>query len=812
MHIILKFHRTHLGILLLCLSLYCAPLAAQEIFVPEPSESPIAAESTQPETEEEPGASDEDGTFPDGTHPVVQIQPPANDARRDQRNEPAARAPAALSIDLFGASPGRSSEQGAGRRLGVDVVRGSEAVTRATSDGGSLLGKSNATNGVTAQRRTPVITDLRIRGARSGQILASGSYYAPARVDLDTMLSKFDSRMIDSITVIKGPYSVRNGPGFKFLDVELVGSPRYDAGYESEATTGIQYLTNGEQWYGRQSVQSGNTDWGVRFDYGHRTGSDYSAGRAFGEPGGFVSRELPSSYNSRYMNFAYGKDIDDSSSIEISYLRLDQTGIEFPGLIFDINFLVTDGFDFDYDTTDLEISDTFHINGWYNRTRFAGDTLGIGKNRQIPALRRHLSPYDGQTGYAITDVDGMSTGYRAEWTWNDSDDSSFSLGTDLIYLTAELNDIEPNLISDDDDLYNFPIPDSYSRGVGFFVERKQNLSPSLSTTAGARIDLVQTDTATDVPGTSNGVYDQFNFDDSELRRQYTTWAVFLNTEKQVDDTHTVSFGAGHSQRPPNLTELYADQSFIGSLQSGFTAVIGDPLLKPERLTQIDVGVASDYGRLKVEVNGFHSWINDYVVLEDLRGLASPGEQIQFAVYGNTDLATLVGGECALEFELTEVCTAFGMLSYVAGQDHTRNTPTEQAVRGATEGVYHFVGDREFRGNIDLEEEPLAGIPPMTSLLGLRWQSLEEGNVWGAEISMRIVSGQDRIASSLFEMETPGFNTWDVRWFRYVTPNYLLTAGVENFANRFYREHLDFRVGRGVYQPGRTFFFGSELTY
>ena len=52
-----------------------------------------------------------------------------------------------------------------------------------------------------------------------------------------------------------------------------------------------------------------------------------------------------------------------------------------------------------------------------------------------------------------------------------------------------------------------------------------------------------------VPGVSNGVYDQFNFDDSELRRQYTTWAVFLNTEKKVDDTHTVSFGAGHSQRP-----------------------------------------------------------------------------------------------------------------------------------------------------------------------------------------------------------------------------------------------------------------------
>ncbi|HAA71738.1 MAG TPA: hypothetical protein DCE55_21555, partial [Planctomycetaceae bacterium] len=293
-----------------CLPLCVTPLVAQELETSQPKN--VSSENEATDSDEELPPEDVSAPFPDGSRPVVQIQPPAADERRNQREQPSGRAPAALNLDLFGTAPSRTNQRTGSRSLGVDVVRGTEAVTRATSDGGSLLGKSNSTNGVTAQRRTPVITDLRIRGARSGQILASGSYYAPARVDLDTMLSKFDSRMIDSITVIKGPYSVRNGPGFEFLDVELTGSPRYEGGYESEATTGIQYLTNGEQWYGRQSVQAGNNDWGVRFDYGHRTGSDYSAGRPFGEPGGFVSRELPSSYNSRYMNFAYGKDIDES--------------------------------------------------------------------------------------------------------------------------------------------------------------------------------------------------------------------------------------------------------------------------------------------------------------------------------------------------------------------------------------------------------------------------------------------------------------------------------------------------------------------
>lgn len=40
------------------------------------------------------------------------------------------------------------------------------------------------------------------------------------------------------------------------------------------------------------------------------------------------------------------------------------------------------------------------------------------------------------------------------------------------------------------------------------------------------------------------------------------------------------------------------------------------------------------------------------------------------------------------------------------------------------------------------------------------------------------------------------------------------AGVENFTDRFYREHLDFRSpsGASVWQPGANFYVGSELLY
>ena len=40
------------------------------------------------------------------------------------------------------------------------------------------------------------------------------------------------------------------------------------------------------------------------------------------------------------------------------------------------------------------------------------------------------------------------------------------------------------------------------------------------------------------------------------------------------------------------------------------------------------------------------------------------------------------------------------------------------------------------------------------------------------------------------------------------------AGVENFTDKTYREHLDFRSlnGISVFQPGVSFYVGSDLSY
>ena len=140
-------------------------------------------------------------------------------------------------------------------------------------------------------------------------------------------------------------------------------------------------------------------------------------------------------------------------------------------------------------------------------------------------------------------------------------------------------------------------------------------------------------------------------------------------------------------------------------------------------------------------------------------------------------------------------TPFATMQFVEGRDHRR-------------------GDR---GLIDgSSEEPLPGIAPLESRVGLRLHEPQHCPVdrptWGVELSARIVDNQDRVASSLLEVESAGFATLDLRAFWQANSNLLLVAGVENLTDKDYREHLDLLTGRGVFQPGVSFYFGFELTY
>jgi outer membrane receptor protein involved in Fe transport len=347
-------------------------------------------------------------------------------------------------------------------------------------------------------------------------------------------------------------------------------------------------------------------------------------------------------------------------------------------------------------------------------------------------------------------------------------------------------------------------------------------------TAGARIDYVGMNVIDDADKLAAvGINSEISplsaadiWGTDEVNQHELLGLGYLALDAEIQEGWTAGAGLGYGERAPNLTERYAIETFMFLIQNGLNTITGDPSLEKERLMQADLRMGAQAEDARGEVRIFHAWVHDYITYEALSAVPGPPfgqiEQLNLK-YVNTDLATLWGCEARADFDWREGLTPFVTVKYVEGEDRTRNgsfdtqpaTPGSPSVRvpgvrGTGSGTGVVVGDNE----------PLPSILPLESRIGLRWEERRDLPRWGVEIAARIVDNQNRVAASLLETPTPGFTVYDLRTFWRPTDGFQLVGGVENFTDKQFREHLDFRSMSGftVFRPGINFYVGSVLTY
>lgn len=738
---------------------------------PEAPRKPVESQSTAAEATLQPVSFLQPQSF-------VPAPPPRLEARPNAANAAVPESDVSREFNKSGLRPSRVGEvrQRQTPPIGYRVPP-SDASLRAATDAGNHVGKNPAAPPVWTQQRNPVVTDSRISGSRVGRVAGSGSHWVPARIDLDTMLNKFDSRTLGDVTVIPGPYTVRHGPDFQYFQVDMLPSPRADELHVG-GSTGLEFKSNGEQWMGRQTIFGANTDWGYRLGYTHRTGNDYRTG-------GDNPEEIAASFNSRAFDLALGKDLSHDQHLEFHLLRLDQTNVELPGQAFDIDSLVTNGFEAEYLVEDSHVFDQSSFSVWYNDTKFSGSAQGSGKRRVIQYL-------DALSYVGFTNVRGMSTGYRYEGLLEVGELGAWSVGTDFRFLRQQLNEFSQGQNGVNAFQGNSPVPRSVSINPGLFSQYALGSLESVRLTIGGRLDLVATEVTDDAAKLNNVTLSNVPISTalgtSDLDQDFILGSLFVTGERQLNDL-TVGFaGAGFAMRPPTLTELYAAQSFLFLLQNGLNAVTGDPRLAPEKLWQLDIGLRVQTDRARGSARAFHAWINDYITFENAGVTIDQGAVQQVDLhYINTRLATLAGIEFQGEYDVTDMLTGFSTVAYVQGANRT---PT---------GGGH---------------EALPMIPPLTSRLGGRFHQAAADPKWGIELSAQVVAAQDRVASSLLENQTPGYTTYDARAFWEPTASTTVFAGIENFTDKAYRTHFDFKAqnGRQILQPGASFYLGAETRY
>lgn len=739
----------------------------------------------------------------------------------------------------------------------ANAISSANIAAQPYSDLGAILNSVDSSTGVELQRRNAIIADPKIRGYRSGQYLSYGDHalYTPARLDLDTAISKYDAGSIRDVVVIKGPYSTRYGPGFAFLDIVTFDSPRATGccDWELHGRTSVNYQTNGQRWSGLQSIEYGARDWGFQLTYNILTGNDYHAPGYASRPDGIDL--VPGSYNSNNFNFALGFDLSPNASVELKALRIFQRDLEFPGMYFDVDRLDTEAYAVRFKVKENPYFDLMTTDIWYNYTvvdgstsqgykqsflsRFLPGPSGFGLTPiNDPALATNPNYFAVPGGYlpllqdqSRTHIGENTIGWRSAFTWGPKECLNVTAGFDFAYIgqsvTENIRINQPPLPNGQYPIatlngapqlnQNLGLPNGRSYNPGLFLESNLPVGDRLTFHAGARGDYVRTTSdprlitgnidifgGVQIPGVvidptqvNPAIFSTNPFDDS-LNRNFGLGMAFLSSEYKFDDCLTGLLGFGYAMRAPTLYELYATGPFVAVLQPGFNRLIGDPRLDPEKLKQLDAGLRFDYSWVKGSLNAFYAWVDDYITFD----LNKAGTGITQVVYSNTDRATLAGGEGYVQVEANSWLTPFAAMSYVQGRDLTHRDNRR------------FATLQSSRRN-GTETEPLPNIPPLEMRYGVRLhQSIEPGQTpkYSVEIGARSVFNQGLYAASLNELPTGGFTIVDIRGLWQVTDKWLVTAGVENVGDVFYREHLDPRAGDLYFRPGISFYFGTQLKY
>jgi len=255
---------------------------------------------------------------------------------------------------------------------------------------------------------------------------------------------------------------------------------------------------------------------------------------------------------------------------------------------------------------------------------------------------------------------------------------------------------------------------------------------------------------------------------------------FVRFEHDVDERTQAYIGLGHTQRAPDYWELISKESA--------TTVSAFDKVRPEKTTQLDLGLTHEAGAWQSFGSVWLSQIQDYILVQTNVSAGSGMTAHSATIARNVDARTW-GGELGTRYAISSAWTAQASLSHVHGQNRT-------------------------------DERALGQMPPLEARLGLDWR--RQG--WAAGALWRVVAGQHRYALNEGNIvgqdlgATGGFGVLSLNGSYGWGPQFRLSLGVDNLLDKTYAESIS-RGGSAlmgydqttrVNEPGRTWWIKAQL--
>lgn len=579
-------------------------------------------------------------------------------------------------------------------------------------------------------------------GSRLNILIDGGQIGGGCAARMDPPTAYISPQLFDKVTVIKGPQTVLYGPG------NSAGTVLFEREFSRDATPNTSFegsLLGGSAGRNDKMIdaRAGAPEGYVELRANHTHAQDYRDGDG---------RRVHSVYDRWNADVALGWTPDDDTRLEWTVGKGDGHAAYASGGM--------DGAQFLRKSAGVELErrhlsenfDKLEAQVYYNYTDHVMDNYTL----------RRPAP---QSMLMVSDVDRRMAGGRVAGTWRWADAWQLVAGFDGSDNTHTLRKGGPPGSRLGDYREQPRKRDARLRTLGGFGEMQWTMAKEERAIGGMRVDRV-TARGYDLPpgtGAPMGVDAKAT---ANAHRSATLPSGFLRYERDLASMPATFYaGIGHVQRFPDYWELSGRRA--NKTMASFTR------LRPEKTTQLDVGLQHRSARLQAWVSGYAGVVDDFILFRYGHGANGRAANVK---------ARIAGGEAGLVYAFAAHWKLDATLAYAWGFNRS-------------------------------ERRPLPQMPPLEAQWGLTYDT----GTWSAGALWRLASAQRRVAvgeGNLVGQDlgpSAGFGVFSLNAGYRLGHGLTLSAGIDNLLDKTYSEHVNAaNVGLvgyvntvRVHEPGRT---------
>lgn len=574
----------------------------------------------------------------------------------------------------------------------------------------------------------------------------------PARMDAPT--SYISPETYDKLTVIKGPQTVLWGPGASAGTVLFDREPEHFGALGTRVNASVLAGSNGRFDKTVDAAAGGPLGY-VRVIGNQAHADDYKDGN---------NDTVASRYEKWNGDVAVGWTPDADTLLELTGGRGNGQA-RYAGRGMDGAQFLRESLGLRFEKSNIgQVLDKVEAQVYYNYADHVMDNYTL----RVPSGTGMMA------GPMAADVDRRTLGARLKATWRWAD-------VQLIGgLDAQTNEHRQRSAMGIDAYKDLPrVKDANFHNYGVFGELTWYAADRDRLITGARLDRAS---AKDFRQTSGSGMTSRPNPTADDTRATTLPSGFVRYEHDLANSPTTLYaGLGHAERFPDYWELFSpDTGAIGAVNA-FDGV------KPEKTTQLDVGLQYKSADMEAWVSGYVGQVRDFILFDYTPGMMGTTSQAR-----NVN-ARILGGETGIAYALTEHWKADATLAYAWG----KNTQ---------------------------DGKPLPQIPPLDTRLGLTYRTDD----WSAGALWRVVAAQDRIDPNKGNVvgmdfdKSSGFGVFSLNGAYRVNKHFKVSTGVDNLFNKAYAEHLNLAGNAGfgypaddpqaLKEPGRTFWTKVDMSF